>query len=152
MYLEGLDDIDKKIINLLIHNARISYVDIGKSVNLSRVAVKSRIQNLEEKGIIEEYTTIINPQKISNSVSSYFEIEFEPSDFKNAIDILNRSEIITQIYHVSGKSKLHVHAIASSNEELNKLLNDVVYTLPGIINFNSNIILSSIKDIKGLRL
>ena len=64
MYLDGLDELDQKIIQLLIENARISYSDIGKETGISRVAVKARIQAMEKKGIIEEYTTIINPQKI----------------------------------------------------------------------------------------
>ena len=47
MYLSGLDDIDRKIIEILTHNARISYVDLAEQVGLSRVAVKARIQALE---------------------------------------------------------------------------------------------------------
>ena len=65
MFLEGLDALDQQIVSLLIENARLSYSDIGEKVGLSRVAVKSRIQALEQRGVIEEYTTIINPQKIS---------------------------------------------------------------------------------------
>ena len=65
MYLDGLDELDQKIIRLLIENARISYSDIGEETGISRVAVKARIQALEKRGVIEEYTTIINPQKIS---------------------------------------------------------------------------------------
>ena len=75
MYLDGLDELDQKIIRLLIENARISYSDIGEETGISRVAVKARIQALEKRGVIEEYTTIINPQKISGAVSCYFEIE-----------------------------------------------------------------------------
>ena len=69
MYLDGLDGLDQKIVRLLIENARISYSDIGEKVGISRVAVKTRIQALEQRGIIEEYTTVINPQKISGAVS-----------------------------------------------------------------------------------
>ena len=61
MYLDGLDGLDQKIVRLLIENARISYSDIGEKVGISRVAVKTRIQALEQRGIIEEYTTVINP-------------------------------------------------------------------------------------------
>lgn len=63
MYLNGLDELDQKIIQLLVKNARMSYSDMGEKIGISRVAVKARIQALENKGIIEEYTTIINPQK-----------------------------------------------------------------------------------------
>lgn len=116
MYLNGLDELDQKIIQLLVKNARMSYSDIGDNIGISRVAVKARIQALENKGIIEEYTTIINPQKISGAVSCYFEIETKPDSFKEVTNILNKNDIVTQIYRVTGRDKLHVHAVASSNE------------------------------------
>ena len=113
MYLDGLDELDQKIIQLLIENARISYSDIGKETGISRVAVKARIQALEKKGVIEEYTTIINPQKISGAVSCYFEIETKPDSLSQVTDILYKNDTVTQIYRVTGRDKLHVHAVAS---------------------------------------
>lgn len=124
MYLNGLDELDQKIIQLLVKNARMSYSDIGEKIGISRVAVKARIQALENKGIIEEYTTIINPQKINGAVSCYFEIETKPDSFKEVTDILNKNNIVTQIYRVTGRDKLHVHAMASSNEEMERFLHN----------------------------
>lgn len=152
MYLNGLDELDQKIIQLLVKNARMSYSDIGEKIGISRVAVKARIQALENKGIIEEYTTIINPQKINGAVSCYFEIETKPDSFKEVTDILNKNNIVTQIYRVTGRDKLHVHAVASSNEEMERFLHDVIDSLPGVLSCSCNIILSRVKDIKGLRL
>ena len=102
MYLDNLDELDQKIIQLLIENARISYSDIGEETGISRVAVKARIQAMEKK--------------------------------------------------VTGRDKLHVHAVASSSDEMEHFLHNVFDTLPGIISCSCNTILSRIKDIKGLRL
>ena len=152
MFLDGMDEVDQKIVQLLIKNARMSYSDIGQQVGISRVAVKSRIKALEEKGVIEEYTAIINPQKISGAVSCYFEIELSPEHFEAAVNILRENPIITQIYRVTARCRLHVHAVASSNEEMDNLLARVIDPLPGLLSCSCNIILSRIKDIKGLRL
>ena len=152
MFLEGLDALDQKIVRLLIENARISYSDIGQEVGISRVAVKARIQALEQRGIIEEYTTIINPQKISGAVSCYFEIETLPDTLAEVTETLKENEAITQVYRVTGKNKLHVHAVAASSEEMEKLSREVIDPLPGVVSCSCNIILSRIKDIKGLRL
>lgn len=152
MFLDGMDEVDQKIVQLLIKNARMSYSDIGQQVGISRVAVKSRIKALEEKGVIEEYTAIINPQKISGAVSCYFEIELSPEHFEAAVNILRENPIITQIYRVTGRCRLHVHAVASSNEEMDNLLARVIDPLPGLLSCSCNILLSRIKDIKGLRL
>ena len=152
MFLDGLDSLDQEIVQLLIENARASYSEIGDKVGLSRVAVKSRIQALEQRGIIEEYTTIINPQKISGAVSCYFEIECLPETLAEITEILKQNETITQVYRVTGKDKLHVHAVASSSEEMEHLIHEVIDPLPGVVSCSCNIILSRIKDIMGLRL
>lgn len=152
MFLDTLDELDRQIIELLIKNARMSYSEIGQKIGISRVAVKMRVKALEEKGIIEEYTTIINPQKISGAVSCYFEIETKPESLMEVAEILKNNDTITQIYRVTGKSRLHVHAVASSNEEMERLLYETIDTLPGVVECSSNMILSRIKDIKGLRL
>ena len=152
MYLDGLDALDQKILQLLIENARISYSDIGEKTGISRVAVKARIQALEKKGVIEEYTTIVNPQKISGAVSCYFEIETTPEHLAQVTDLLYKNDIVTQIYRVTGRDKLHVHAVASSSDEMESFLHHVIDALPGMISCSCNTILSRIKDIKGLRL
>lgn len=152
MFLDGLDDLDQKIIRCLIQNARMPYSEIGQQVGISRVAVKMRVQALEKKGIIEEYTTIINPQKISGAISCYFEIETVPDTLEEVISILEKNNTVTQIYRVTGKSRLHVHAVSPSQEELEQLLHGTMDHLPGVLECSTNIILSRVKDIKGLRL
>ncbi len=146
MFLDGLDELDQKIVKLLIQN------EIGQKIGISRVAVKMRVQALEQKGVIEEYTTIINPQKISGAVSCYFEIETKPEALTEVAELLRQNETITQIYRVTGKSRLHVHAVASSHEEMERLMHETIDRLPGIVECASHVILSRIKDIKGLRL
>ena len=152
MFLDGLDALDQQIVQLLIENARSSYSEIGQKIGISRVAVKMRIQALEQRGVIEEYTTVINPQKIGGAVSCYFEIETQPDALPAVELILKENEVITQIYRVTGRNKLHVHAVSASAEEMEKLIREVIDPLPGVIDCSCNIILSRIKDIKGLRL
>lgn len=59
MYLNGLDKLDQKIIQLLVSNARMSYSDIGEKIGISRVAVKARIQTLENKGLLKNIQRLL---------------------------------------------------------------------------------------------
>ena len=152
MFLDGLDELDQQIVKLLIRNARMSYSEIGQKIGISRVAVRSRVQALEQAGIIEEYTTVINPQKISGAISCYFEIETLPDTLPEVAALLEQNDTVTQIYRVTGKSKLHVHAVASSSEEMEELMYGTMDKLPGVVECSCNMIFSRIKDIKGLRL
>ncbi len=152
VYLDQLDAQDQKILSLLIENARYTYSEIGEKIGISRVAVKARIDALEKRGVIEEYTTIINPQKLSGAVSCYFELEAEPAYLQEIIERLYHNETVTQIYRMTGPCCLHVHAVASSQEDLERLLHQEIDHLPGVRRVNSRVILSRIKDVKGLRL
>ncbi len=152
MFLKSLDEIDRKILELLSENARMSYVDIGHEVNLSRVAVKMRIQALEERGIIEKYCVIINPEKIGRSISAFFDIEVDPKHLYEVEQMLVKNDDVTQIYQMTGSTRLHVHAVMELNDDLDDFLKNVIYKLPGIKKVDCNMIFARIKDHKGIRL
>ena len=79
MYLEGLDEVDQTIITLLTKNARMSYVDIGEAVGLSRVAVKARISALvlkQAKSIQKKGKVIIRPRPINKAYVTSLLIRF----------------------------------------------------------------------------
>ena len=81
MFLEGLDALDQRIVQLLIENARMSYSDIGQAVGISRVAVKARIQALEENNEARvlgrpSVLTVDNIQAtLENTTTYYVEVE-----------------------------------------------------------------------------
>ena len=132
MFLDGLDTTDQKILKLLIENARLSYSEISEKVGLSRVAVKMRINAMEERGIIE--------------------IETKPDALDDIIKHLYDNKTVTQIYRITGDCRLHVHAVASCNDEMENFIRNEIDNLKGVVKVSSNVILSRIKDVKGLRL
>ena len=69
MYLSGLDELDRKILDLLTQNARYSYSELGERLGVSRVAIKNRMDALEQRGVIEGYTVIVNPQRTGGAIS-----------------------------------------------------------------------------------
>ena len=116
------------------------------------MAVKARIRSLEQRSVIGGYTATIKPQKISGSVSCYFEIETVPEAFADVTQKLKDCDSITQIYRVTGKNRLHVHGVSASGGEMEALVRDVIGPPPGVVSRGCNIILSRTKVIKGLRL
>lgn len=152
MYLEGLDQLDRKILEALLDNARYSYSQIGERVGVSRVAVKARMDQLQQRGIIEGYTVVIDPQKLSGAVSCYLDIQTKPDALSQVQQVLAGCPEVTQIYRMTGDCRLHVHAVAAGQGELERFLRETVDPLPGLVSAQVNVILSRIKDIKGLRL
>ena len=152
MYLSGLDELDRRILDLLTQNARYSYSELGERLGLSRVAIKNRMDALEQRGVIEGYTMIVNPQRTSSATSCYYEIEVRPDALADVIRMLDACPTITQIYRVTGECRLHVHAVAAEQDELERLMTQTLDRLPGVISLRTNVILTRIKDVKGLRL
>lgn len=150
MYLDQLDRLDQKILTLLIENARYSYSEIGERIGISRVAVKARIDALEKRGLLKSIPRLLT-RKNQRSGFLLFEIEAEPARLQEIEERLCRNETITQIYRMSGNCCLHVHAVAASQEELESLLREID-GLPGVVRVSSRVILSRVKDVKGLRL
>ena len=62
-----MDQVDNKIIRMLRENARLTFLEIGKAAGISRVMVKHRIEQLEEKGVIKEYHADIDLRAMPNA-------------------------------------------------------------------------------------
>ncbi len=75
-----------------------------------------------------------------------------PGNLLEVIDILDKNDVVTKIYQLTGKNKLHVHTVAANQEEMDLFLTEVAYKLPGLMNLSCDVILSRKKDIIGLKL
>lgn len=152
MKIKNCDQTDETILNLLIENSRMSYIEISEKTGLSRISVKNRIEALEKAGIIEQYTIILNPEKIGRNASVFFEIEADPTHLSAIIDALNAEDAVTDLYLMTGSTNLHVHAVLGMDESLESFLLDKIYKLPGIRKVKSDLIVSRLKTRKGIRI
>jgi len=75
----GLDEVDHHIIGLLRENARRTFGDIGGKVGLSAPAVKRRIDRLEQSGVIQGYTALVDHDYLGESVEAFTELRFAGS-------------------------------------------------------------------------
>lgn len=62
-----LDETDKQILKALTDNARMTLTEISNKTSRSRVAVHRRIKDMEEAGVIDSYTVIVNWDKVGNN-------------------------------------------------------------------------------------
>lgn len=147
-----IDETDRKIIQALNKNGRISYTDLAKDIGLSRVAVQARINTLMENGVIERFTAVINPEKIGINVSAFFNVEVEPKYLHELADKLADDPFVTSLYHMSGPSKLHMHGLFKSNQEMEIFLKDKLYKMPGVTSVDCQVLITRYKSRMGMRL
>jgi DNA-binding Lrp family transcriptional regulator len=145
MWVNGRDKIDNKIINLLIDNARISYSEIGKTVGLSRTAVKNRITDLEQEGIISGYKPIINPHSFLGMMTFIIHLETTPECFEQTKKQLTDAEDTITVIQTTGKCHLTVICVANSTESLKSLITNLLKGINGIVSINAQAVMATLK-------
>ena len=75
--MEKIDQLDKKIMNILSKNARIAFKDVAIECNVSRAAIHQRVQHLIEAGVITGSGFDINPKSLGYSTCTYVGITLE---------------------------------------------------------------------------
>jgi DNA-binding Lrp family transcriptional regulator len=146
MYINSIDKTDNKIVGLLLQDARMSYSDIGIQVGLSRTAVKNRVVALENKGIINGYRAIINPQESTEMMTFIVNIETNPEHFDSAKQVLSETDEVITLIQTTGRNS-HLTAICVSEDVkiMRDFVNHIYRTVDGILSINAHTVLDVIK-------
>lgn len=147
-----LDKLDQGIIDCLVEDGRMSYVEIGRRLNISRVSVRDRVQQLKEKGIIERFSVVINSEKTGKTVSAFFEVDCEPASLVEVAETLVDNPSVASCYQMTGPSTLHMHVLVDDFKRLEVFINEELYALEGITRVESHILLRRFKSRSGLKL
>lgn len=114
-----MDAIDKKILEMLRKNARESFANIGKTVELSAPAIGKRVKQLEEKGIILGYSLKLNHEKLEVSVKAYITLKIhQSSTVRTAYNQIIHNDEVQRCDRITGEDSLCILAYFKSNKEL----------------------------------
>ncbi|MFB0840798.1 Lrp/AsnC family transcriptional regulator [Paenibacillus oleatilyticus] len=149
MQFKHLDEIDTQILKHLSENGRLSNAELGRLVNLTRAAVRDRINQLVSSGIIDRFTITVNPLKAGKMLSMYFDIEVTWESMQQVIGELKADEEITNVYQMSGKPHLHVHALLDDPEHAERYMKKL-QSIRGITSVHSEIVIARHKERGGL--
>ncbi|NEW05645.1 Lrp/AsnC family transcriptional regulator [Paenibacillus sp. SYP-B3998] len=116
-----MDYVDKQILSHLQSQARISMTELGKCVGLSQPAVTERVRRLEEKGIINEYRTVVSPEKIGKLASAY--ILFRTRECLAFLDFCRSTPDVVECYRISGEHNYLLKVISDSTQSLEEFGN-----------------------------
>src|SRR5699024_3246680 len=133
-------------------NGRISYVELAEKVNLSRVAVKDRIDSLMKRGIIEKIIAVINTEKIGKKVSAFLDDDVETNRLQEVEENLADNPNVASIYQMTGPSTLHMHVLVEDFPKLEAFINEQLYSVQGITRVDSHVILKRFKSRSGYKL
>ena len=140
MHINGLDEIDNQIINLLIADARLTYSEIGEKVGVSRVAVKKRVAALEEQGIIKGYHADVNPMEAPKMMTFVAVIKTRADSYDLISDALEQEACVVTLCKMSGDNILHAICVADSMADMNNFAWRVRNKYEGLLSFSAQMV------------
>lgn len=141
-----IDKLNKRILQLLQRDGRITYKDITKEMDRAESTVRERISFMEEQGIIEGYTAIINKPRVGLNCSAIVYSRVQPTQFDEVANKLKLVNGVLQIYHTSGDKNMTFFITASDYDELNRIIKMKITPL-GVEDMDISIIMKAVREI-----
>jgi Lrp/AsnC family transcriptional regulator for asnA, asnC and gidA len=133
--VEKIDELDRRILQILTQNARVPFKDVAEECKVSRAAVHQRVQRLFDNGIVLGSSYQVNPKMLGYNLCVYVGITLERGSLYDAVcDELEKiPEIVESQFTLGGFSML-IKLYARDDQHLMHLLNTKIQAIPGIAN------------------
>ncbi len=117
-----MDELDQKILGLLVANARMPVKDIAEHVSLTSPAVSSRIRKMERNGIIGGYTAVLHRPKGQAVIDALISVSATPTVRPELMQLLQGRREVLQCYHVTGAHSFLVKVSCADMAALEHLI------------------------------
>lgn len=145
-----MDNIDVQILKILQANARTTASEISSKINLSISAVSDRLKKLESTGIIEQYTTIINPTYLNKNLTAIMFIALErPNYTEKFVELIQNEEEILDCYYIAGEYDYSLKILTENTFTLENILNRIK-GIEGVVKTKTSVVLSTVKHIHSI--
>lgn len=137
-----IDDVDRKIIELLKKDARRKYTEIAEILNISEGAVRQRVKNLVEKGVIKSFTIEVERNYAVKAVTF---VSVHPSTPTPVVaDKLVKINGVEEVYEITGARDVMAIISVPSMSDLNKTIEEI-RNIPGVNETNTSIVLRQVR-------
>ena len=143
-----LDAIGRKMLASLQENARLPNVELAERVGLSPSPCLRRVRELEERGVIRRYVTLLDPVAIGLPVSVFVSVTLEHQveqaleRFENAI--LQRPEVM-ECYLMTGDADYLLRVVTADLAAYERFLKDHLTRVRGVASIKSSFALKQVK-------
>lgn len=130
-----LDTLDKRIIEQLMKNARMTYVEVAKNCKVTHSAVHQRIKKMKEAGIISGSQLVFDHKSMGFLTCAFIGIQVNLTSTRTHNEVFEKIRHIPEIvecHHISGKYSLLAKIITRNNEHLKQVIVEKIQAIPEI--------------------
>lgn len=128
-----IDNIDLKILSILMKDSGIPYTEVGKKVNVSGGTVHVRMKKMQQMGIVKGSQLIVDYSKIGYDITAFIGIYLKESSlYDQVVKELIKIPQILSINYTTGNYGIFVKLICRDTQHLMTLLHDQLQKIKGI--------------------
>lgn len=143
----GLDVIDRRILALLVEDGRMTSAEIARRIDaVSERSIRYRIDRLKRAGVAR-VSAIINPLALGYTTIGDVVIDVSPGHLQNVAAQLVDLDQVSYVAGSVGDGDLVVQVYARDAEELVRLVNEVIGTIPGVARVRTTMVPWKLKEV-----
>ena len=135
---------DDALIEILSENARLSYTKISEKLNVSETAIRKRVKQLRESGIIKKFTIEVDHKKIGLELIAFIGLDTEPSKYLSTLEKLKEFVEVKRLFTTSGDHMIMLEGWFCDNKGLARFIK-ILETLEGVTDVCPAIVHQNIK-------
>jgi len=140
-----LDEIDIKIIKVLIENSRSSAREISKKLNISPATVINRIKNLEKLNIIKGFSVVLNHEKLGYELTAIIDVRISQGKLREIENLLSKIPNVCAVYDVTGEYDAIIIAKFKNRQELSDFIKNLL-SIQYVERTNTHVVLTTVKE------
>lgn len=132
--MEKIDNLDRKILEIVMRNARIPSKDVAVVCGVSRAAIHQRIQRMIDLKVITGSGYHVNPKELGYTTCTYIGVKLEKgSMYKDVVPELEKIPEVVECHFTTGPYTMLIKLYARDNQHLMELLNDKIQMIHGVV-------------------
>ena len=148
-----LDQIDRKVLEILQTNAKITNAQLSKEIGLSPAPTLERVKKLEQSGIIKSYHAQLEPEKVGLGVSTFVQISLvghRKAVTESVVEKIHAIPEVIECHHITGTGDFLLRVISKDISTYQKLMLEKINEIEEVASTQTMVILSTFKESKVL--
>lgn len=123
MVYHDLDELDEKILKLIVNNARIPFLEVARECGVSGAAIHQRVQKLTNAGVIKGSEFVLDSEKIGFDTCAYIGLYLNsPTSYETVVPELEEIPEVVECYYTTGQYDLLIKVYARNNKDLLRII------------------------------
>ena len=125
-----LDRLDRQILKMVADDARVPFLEVARSCDVSGAAIHQRIQKLTQAGVLKGSLFVIDPEKMGYQTCAFIGLNLKnPESFDEVVEKLKKIPEVVECHYTTGDYDLFIKIYALNNHHLLDIIHDKLQPL-----------------------